>query len=803
MNRRSRCELSSVLPVPSLALVEHSFNMISNSHYLPSLSPKHINLIMKRYRRSPRKNVPNSRQGHLLHHTLLLVALLIPQAICAWTNDSRDNPSNDQSSELVVELSLFLLKIFHPWTNTGTYLDANTTEAIRTTSESVLTDALHQAFQEIDAGNDTQVIQFQAIELETQGVNEFRRLVESQMDADGPDSLPRCPCSTIAMSGRAVLVPSSSSAPASTSGATSTKDVDTTSTESDGESTHTVDTSYLDDLVRELLRHGGAASKELKTRLQQQIAFFSEGQGFDVRLVEPTETTAFPTSPPSLVPTIKPNVEPTTKPTSFPSEAIAAATPSTAPTADNKRLQAPPRPITPPPTPANLAANGSTLGSRKQPSERSVFLVGAILGACFFAFALLLLHRIENKKRTKAYITNETDEKDEEIDFYPNHTRPTPQSYRYNRHSQEDPELVLEPDGTSLKLESDCLFEDRATQLFNQEHGTSSPNKPKWPFSDDISAPSQSFGLADTGTFEIESLQEEERPVPVIKSASAVSTLSNEQVRHTDGPIGLTRSDVSSTSLFDEIMSPIAQAFGEGWATFSVPWVENTASKEAESFGSFSTFPPTQAELYSTSFPPLTSSSEESGTTTTSSSSPQSTNTSRSTDSASASTESYPPLAQPNPLNNVQKEHTPPHNDDGSFHGSVESVDSLISSCWDPNDNSNSDVAHGRQIPIPGIRSSFSSELTEEVSFYHHVSFMKWAQRAKKSLQAANTIDQCVEPSPPAQRTPAAISEEEAKKSTRNTMPGDRSPYLSVSFSESTESFDENGFKVVNNSSFV
>jgi hypothetical protein len=143
-----------------------------------------------------------------------------------------------------------------------------------------------------------------------------------------------------------------------------------------------------------------------------------------------------------------------------------------------------------------------------------------------------------------------------------------------------------------------------------------------------------------------------------------------------------------------------------------------------------------------------------------------------------------------------------PTNDDGSFHGSVESFDSLISSCWDPNDNSTGDIVSGG-AGYPALEaSSTTSALADDVSFYPHVRFMsnpkmmRWAERAKKSLASVEkeTSGSSVE----------ALATKAADQMTATEGSADVHPYLSVSFSNSTESsFDENGFKVVNSSSQV
>jgi len=143
-----------------------------------------------------------------------------------------------------------------------------------------------------------------------------------------------------------------------------------------------------------------------------------------------------------------------------------------------------------------------------------------------------------------------------------------------------------------------------------------------------------------------------------------------------------------------------------------------------------------------------------------------------------------------------------PPTDDGSFHGSVESFDSLISSCWDPNDNSTGDIISGG-AGAPGLEtSSTTSVLADDVSFYPHVRFMsnpkmmRWAERAKKSLASVEkeTSGSSVE----------SLVTKIADQMTATERSADVHPYLSVSFSNSTESsFDEHGFKVVNNSSQV
>mmetsp|Transcript_22212 Transcript_22212/g.63736 ORF Transcript_22212/g.63736 Transcript_22212/m.63736 type:complete len:334 (-) Transcript_22212:334-1335(-) len=143
-------------------------------------------------------------------------------------------------------------------------------------------------------------------------------------------------------------------------------------------------------------------------------------------------------------------------------------------------------------------------------------------------------------------------------------------------------------------------------------------------------------------------------------------------------------------------------------------------------------------------------------------------------------------------------------NDDGSFHGSVESFDSLISSCWDPNDNSTGDAIPDRAGAPTLESSSTTSAMADDVSFYPHLQFMsnpkmlRWAERARKSLAATSTVKVSsgisVEP-----KGSSAVEQVAAKENSAGAH-----PYLSVSFSNSTESsFDGNGFKIVNNFSAV
>ena len=73
--------------------------------------------------------------------------------------------------------------------------------------------------------------------------------------------------------------------------------------------------------------------------------------------------------------------------------------------------------------------------------------------------------------------------------------------------------------------------------------------------------------------------------------------------------------------------------------------------------------------------------------------------------------------------------------DDVSFIDSVESMDSIISSNWDPNDDSGSEAPQNRR------NNEISDSLSENyASFYQHVSFLKWAHRAQCILYPADEI---------------------------------------------------------------
>jgi len=523
--------------------------------------------------------------------------------------------------------------------------------------------------------------------------------------------------------------------------------------------------TYFDDLIQSLLqptRPGGIA---LESKLQTSIAFFAEGQGFAARIIEPIDQNTAEEGPLSRSPSVFPNPAPTQ-----------------APSRQNAQ-NAPPLRISPAPTPLSINANGaiSSAAQPTQSADRTIFLVGSILGACFFVAAFLLLRRTESHRlAVKQHTTKDSDDSIEEIEFYTNHLRPTPSRYVSN-YSPRDNAPPLLPGCMAMELSPDYSLNGPASHAYRDTTPKASNKASKessWPQYDIVSPPSQTYDahIPQRDIFEVKSLDNLDplqAPSVAIKAQVSPHCQSELQSRST------------STSFSDN--NGVWPSF-DGWSTCS-SW-QSVAS-------SIFSRPDTAAKTSLASDQDRNGNSPAISPSSPSPVSPAEANQATEKRMPNRSLEERPGQNDPPTIPQAD-----PPTDDGSFHGSVESFDSLISSCWDPNDNSTGDIISGGAGAPALEASSTASALADDVSFYPHVRFMsnpkmmRWAERAKRSLASVEkeTSGSSVE----------SLVTKAADQMTATERSANVHPYLSVSFSNSTESsFDEHGFKVVNNASQV
>ena len=687
---------------------------------------------------------------------LLLVAFVLPSSADAWSNDERSYPSNDvDKNKLAATSSLFQLQLYHPWTDGDPFLTDKTVDTIRDVTEDVLQEVLSDHFDEAYLSLPTTnaekelISQFRTIEVDVIGRDE---LGFDEIRSDDFEELPKCPCSTISLSGTAHFT---------LSRAISTSHGIRKVQEIDGERFRT----YFDDLIQSLLqptRPGGIA---LESKLQTSIAFFAEGQGFAARIIEPIDQNTAEEGPLSRSPSVFPNPAPTQ-----------------APSRQNAQ-NAPPLRISPAPTPLSINANGaiSSAAQPTQSADRTIFLVGSILGACFFVAAFLLLRRTESHRlAVKQHTTKDSDDSIEEIEFYTNHLRPTPSRYVSN-YSPKDNAPPLRPGCMAMELSSDYSLSGPARHADRDTTPKASNKASKessWPQYDILSPPSQAYDahIPQRDIFEVKSLDDlDPLQTPSVAVKAQVSP-------HCQSDL---QSSSTSTSFSDN--NGVWPSF-DGWSTCS-SWQSVASAMFSRPDIAAKTSLASDQDRNGNS--PAISPSSPSPVL------PAEANQATEKRMPNRSLEERPGQNDPPTIPQAN-----PPTDDGSFHGSVESFDSLISSCWDPNDNSTGDIISvGTGAPTVEA-SSTASALADDVSFYPHVRFMsnpkmmRWAERAKRSLASVEkeTSGSSVE----------SLVTKAADQMTATKRPSDVHPYLSVSFSNSTESsFDEHGFKVVNNCSQV
>ena len=379
-----------------------------------------------------------------------------------------------------------------------------------------------------------------------------------------------------------------------------------------------------------------------------------------------------------------------------------------------RTMQAPPLRSSPStaPTATSGIINEITSATSTQPAgsgERAIFLIGAILGACFFAVAFLLLRRADIRRNhivEQHKSSNDPTDSIEEIEFYRNHLRPTPSSYT-SEYTEKDNRPTYLPGCMSMELSSEYLFNDQITNVFsdttpkasNKAKTTTVPRSTKC---DGLDAPSQSLITLQRHLFEVKSLDD----LDPLQPPSAVFAKRQCKV------VGPLQPSSTSFSILDSVWSSF-----DGWSTCSWQSNNSSSSQKTQPVGAISDIPGSSGQHPQN--PSKTENSEAGDT-----------KIPTSPDALAQTVGIDPPGAIVTTL----------PNDDGSFHGSVESFDSLISSCWDPNDNSTGDaMPEGSGTPA-AESSSTTSVLADDVSFYPHVKFMsnpkmlRWAERARKSL---------------------------------------------------------------------
>ena len=676
-------------------------------------------------------------------HVLLILIIASPGH--AWSNDARSYPSTDATDEeeevdaLEVQSSTFAMQLYHPWTTNAT-LTPRTIKSAQQTVESVLDEVLSNRFAGAylslpSTDGAVRIGQYQSIDADLLLADELEILVKEN---NASEDAPQCPCSTISLHATAYFALISAISP-SFGSRRIIEESDNAPTADDDDDDDDDDsnllTTFLDDLISTLLESGSPGALLLESELQTAVAFFSEGQRFAVRimlLVDERRESFAPSS-----------AHPSSAPTPMPTKTSV--------------LQAPPlrSSSSPAPTPTFGIINGVSSASSAQSAgsgERAIFLIGAILGACFFAAAFLLLRRAEIRRNIVEQHKSSNDLTDsiEEIEFYPNHLRPTPPSYT---------SAYTENDNTQVKN----VYSDTTPKASNKAKVTMAPRSTKY---DALDTQSQSCISPPRNLFEVKSLDD----LDPLQPPSAVFAKRQCKVVEPLQP--------SSTSF--SILDSVWSSF-DGWSTCS-SWPSNNPSSTEK----------LQLVDEITDIRGATGHSPE-NLSSTEISEPAETKLPTASVAAAQTVGIDPPGTVETKISN----------DDGSFHGSVESFDSLISSCWDPNDNSTSDAIPEGLGPPAAESSSTTSVLADDVSFYPHIKFMsnpkmlQWAERAKKSLAVAHATKVGSSGS----SVESLVTTAADQMASDEKLSGEH-PYLSVSFSNSTESsFDENGFKVVNNPS--
>jgi hypothetical protein len=683
-----------------------------------------------------------------------IIALLVFTPAWAWSNDERSYPSNDavdEDNEIKVKSSLFRLQLYHPWT-ADIIFNASTVKSIRQILEMTTSDAFSNHFAgtylSLPTADGARIGQFQSIEVNILGADERVGYVVNKENGVGNRS--QCPCSIIHLEATAYFsLPRSISLSFGDRRANENNDAENIEGSGDGDDRFLQ--RFLDDMIYTLMGPGSQSGSDLEYELQTAVAFFSEGQGFAARVVWPIS--AQPSSPPTLEPS------------------------------NEKAKQAPPLQTTPVPTPSpgfnGAASNISDSTPPGQPAERAMFLVGAILGGCFFAAAFFLLRKAEFRQSSIEQYKSPRDPRDEieEIEFYPNHIRPTPSSYT-STFTPEDNKPSHLQGCMSMELYpfnhlTAQAYSDATPKASNKASREVRPTR-----YDDLASPSQtskSFVIPHKDVFEVESLDD----LDPLQPPSAVIARPHAQSKgHGQHEVmGQLQASSASFSILDSVWASF-----DGWSTCSSwPSVGSPSSDRLEAAKETATSNSSSASKKPSTakFPAIETVQVTVGKPTI------------------PLTEQFKPV-QRDPPGTLS---TTNSNDDGSFHGSVESFDSLISSCWDPNDNSTGDgLPEGSGPPPPIESSSTTSALADDVSFYPHIKFMsnpkmiRWAERARKSLATTNVGKNVGSGSGFESLATTAADQMTADGS---TAAGEH-PYLSVSFSNSAESsFDENGFKVV------
>ena len=692
-------------------------------------------------------------------HVLLLLIIASPGH--AWSNDARSYPSNDATDEekeadaLEVQSSTFEMQLYHPWTTNAT-LTPRTIKSAQQTVESVLDEVLSNHFSGAylplpSTDGAVRIGQYQSIDADLLPTDELETLVKEN---NASEDTPQCPCSTISLRATAYFALISAISPSFGSRRIiEESDNATTADDDDDDDDSDLLTTFLDDLISTLLESGSPGALRLESELQTAVAFFSEGQGFAVRIILLVDERRESFAPSSAHPSSAPTPMPT----------------------KTSVLQAPPlrSSSSPAPTPTFGIINGVSSASSARSAgsgERAIFLIGAILGACFFAAAFLLLRKAEIRRNIVEQHKSSNDPTDsiEEIEFYPNHLRPTPPSYT-SAYTENDNTSTRLPGCMSMELSSEYLFNNQVKNVYsdttpkasNKAKVTMAPRSTKY---DALDTQSQSCISPPQNLFEVKSFDD----LDPLQPPSAVFAKRQCKVVEPLQP--------SSTSF--SILDSVWSSF-DGWSTCS-SWPSNNSSSTEKLQIVDEITDIRGATGHSPENPSITEISE-----------PAETKLPTASVAAAQTVGIDPPGTVETKISN----------DDGSFHGSVESFDSLISSCWDPNDNSTSDAIPEGLGPPAAESSSTTSVLADDVSFYPHIKFMsnpkmlQWAERAKKSLAVVHATKVGSSGS----SVESLVTTAADQMASDEKLSGEH-PYLSVSFSNSTESsFDENGFKVVNN----
>ena len=430
--------------------------------------------------------------------------------------------------------------------------------------EMIISDAFRNhfasAYLSLPAAEGARISQFQSIDVSILGADERVGYVVNKENGVGNRS--QCPCSIIHLEATAYFsLPRSISLSFGDRRANENNDAENIEGSGDGDDRFLQ--RFLDDMIYTLMGPGSQSGSDLEYELQTAVAFFSEGQGFAARVVWPIS------APPSSPPTLEPSNE--------------------------KAKQAPPLQTTPVPTPSpgvnGAASNISDSTPPGQPAERTMFLVGAILAGCFFAAAFFLLRKAEFRQSSIEQYKSPRDPRDEieEIEFYPNHIRPTPSSYT-STYTPEDNKPSHLQGCMSMELSSDYPFNQPTAQAYSDAtpKASNKASKEVRPTRyDDLASPSQtseSFVIPHNDVFEVESLDD----LDPLQPPSAVIARPQAQSKGRGKHQGMGQLQASSASF--SILDSVWASF-DGWSTCSSwPSVGSPSSDRPEPATSNSSF---------------------------------------------------------------------------------------------------------------------------------------------------------------------------------------------------------------------